>query len=107
MNRRDRADAVGREELALVQHDPEHALQPLAIENRQQPAFAAPSRLHARDVVRQIGAVLHEPAEPPAETVHPIELLGLDASVPRRSGISPTSDRTRSGLRSSAVCNTS
>src|SRR6266540_6872214 len=64
MEARQRADAVRREELRLVQHVPQHSLEPLAAHEREQAALLAVLRELARDQLAEVIAVVEEPAQP-------------------------------------------
>src|SRR5262249_15811911 len=67
VNPRDRSDAEGRQELALVEHHAQDATQSVAIDNREQAALTASWRLHARHVPGEIGTMFDEPFEALAE----------------------------------------
>src|SRR5579883_953511 len=71
------ADAVGREELVLVEHVFQDAAQLVLIDDGKQAAQAAAGRHHAGDVGRQVRAILDEPLEAALETRQALEEFGL------------------------------
>ena len=78
MHLRDGADAVRRQELALVEHHVQHAPQLIAVENRQQAPLAPAWCPHAGHVLGQVGPVLDEPFETSAESVVPHQCFRLE-----------------------------
>ena len=66
VNARHRADAERREELALVEHVSQHALEPLARRDGEQPSRAAVvgRGFHAGDVPGEVRTIGEEPVEP-------------------------------------------
>src|SRR5687768_6035122 len=78
MAARQGADAVVRKELGFVEHDLEHAPQTLRPDHSEQPAFATTRRAHARDLRRQVLAIVDKPFEPPLESRETFEQFRLE-----------------------------
>ena len=78
MTPRHRADAVGREELGLVEHHRQDALQALPRGDRQQAVVVAAARLQVADGLRQVGTVGQEPLHAPLEAGQGVDLVLLD-----------------------------
>src|ERR671925_1782990 len=74
---RQRANAVGREEFALVEHRQQYARQSVAVDEREQPSLAAVGGL-ARHQRAEIGTIVEKPPHAPLESRQSRQLLGLD-----------------------------
>ena len=62
------ADAVRRQELALVQHPPEDRAQPWRAHHREEAAIGLAHARDGRGISYQVAAIAKEPLEPPAKT---------------------------------------
>ena len=74
---RERADAVGREELVAIQHVGEHADELRPPHDRQQPAHAAAGADGGGDVAAELRPVVDEPLHAPLEAGQPVEHVRL------------------------------
>ena len=89
----------GGEELLLVEHEPEHARKLLARHDGQQaPRRPRPAPRSPATCSAELGAVVDEPLHAPREAGQPLQRSSGSRVSTAKSGISPTIDRTLSGM---------
>ena len=99
VDRAEGADAVVGQELVRVEHPRQQRLHAVAADERQQPPLADARLLPRRDERGEVRAVVQEPVHAALKPGSGSSSSGSIVST-ARSGISPTSERTLSGMNS-------